>query len=748
MNRAFRSAAAAYNTMVLAAVGLLTFLYTIRSENNDFAISAVLYVLQVLVPLFIARRLVQHPDFQAWNRSARWWFAASLVSLSMGDLLYFSLIFIFKQPGSNPVISLLTTVPYSLCYILGSIGYLKVFRKLNRTILLKPVFWIFPIVAMLFSTQYLIFPLVHLSEYTALGLNKYMVLIQIPATVMILSAAFYTLISAADLGWALFSVGYFTLAMTDWNINVELLNKTTTAISFNGFMWTFAGFLMLIPFLYSETRFGPKVEFDPKSIKSSLRLAMMAACSLPLWFVSRYSRTDLTSILVVSVGFVFIAISVTLLIDYVVSYFSRISEVLSEVITGRLEEKDLKELSAEFPSEYRNQILDVLGTLLIEKREVERQQMLASQSVVRIASQVAHDIRSPLAAIAVVEKELQKLPEETRVLMKSAITRIRDIAAELSATSRGENVSSTARENVLLSGLVDKILIEKKIQYRYRSRVEIEATMDASSYGLFAAIVPSEFGRLLSNVVNNSVEAIESAGRVEISLQSADDCIFLKISDNGKGIPQDVVPKLGGRGETYGKSGGSGLGLHHARKNIESWGGKFELQSREGQGTVVTLSLPRAEAPAWFVSELSIPADASVVILDDDVSVHEAWDRRFDSLDGFDSSIRHFSNPEQMLAWANHRADPGKVLYLMDYELQGYVDTGLDVIEKLGIGSQSILVTSHFDETDVRERCTRLGVRLIPKSMVGWVPMSYGIASHVISTRMNAMFTFNPRHPD
>lgn len=65
----------------------------------------------------------------------------------------------------------------------------------------------------------------------------------------------------------------------------------------------------------------------------------------------------------------------------------------------------------------------------------------------------------------------------------------------------------------------------------------------------------------------------------------------------------------------------------------------------------------------------------------------------------------------------------GRLLYLMDYELPGHRDSGLYLIESLGIQRQSVLVEGRYEEEGVRERCVRLGVRMIPISMVGLVPM-------------------------
>jgi len=69
----------------------------------------------------------------------------------------------------------------------------------------------------------------------------------------------------------------------------------------------------------------------------------------------------------------------------------------------------------------------------------------------------------------------------------------------------------------------------------------------------------------------------------------------------------------------------------------------------------------------------------------------------------------------------NH--SPLNILFLCDYEFLGSKETGLDVIEDLGLAKHTILVTSRYEEQDVRERCARLKIKLIPKPLAGFVPI-------------------------
>ena len=62
-------------------------------------------------------------------------------------------------------------------------------------------------------------------------------------------------------------------------------------------------------------------------------------------------------------------------------------------------------------------------------------------------------------------------------------------------------------------------------------------------------------------------------------------------------------------------------------------------------------------------------------------------------------------------------------MYLFDYELQGYRETGLSLTEELALGERVILVTSRYEEPEVLEGCRKLKTRLIPKGLAGSVPM-------------------------
>ena len=159
---------------------------------------------------------------------------------------------------------------------------------------------------------------------------------------------------------------------------------------------------------------------------------------------------------------------------------------------------------------------------------------------------------------------------------------------------------------------------------------------------------------------------------------------------------------------------------------VERWGGSLAITSAAGKETAVTITLPKAEAPAYFVGELKLAPDRPVVVLDDDPGVHQVWRGRFESarLKEHNIEIFHFSEPEQMRSWV--KAEPAKAentIYLLDYELSGFKETGLSLAEELALCPRTILVSSRCEEPRIISECARLGVRIIPKGLAGFVPI-------------------------
>jgi signal transduction histidine kinase len=357
--------------------------------------------------------------------------------------------------------------------------------------------------------------------------------------------------------------------------------------------------------------------------------------------------------------------------------------------------------------------------------------------LLNLSKQISHDIRSPLTALNLLSSSLTELPEAKRILVRNSINRINDIANSLLERSKKPseplntcNAATSLKQDsdvIMVSSLIDSIVSEKRIQFRELADVQIESRTEMA-YGLFVNVVSKELKRIISNLINNSVEAFKEAkGEVVISVISSDDSVLISIQDNGMGIPKEVLNRIGQQGFSFGKSSssqsGSGLGVFHAKQTIESFKGSLEIDSELGKGTRITIELPKAIAPDWFVNSLELTTGQTLVICDDDTSIHQIWSGRIKSLN-LDSKINllNFSSGQAFKSWVKEKS-MASFNCLVDFELLNQPQTGLDIIEELGIQNKSVLVTSRYEESHIRNRCDKLGLKLIPKDVAGFVPI-------------------------
>lgn len=371
------------------------------------------------------------------------------------------------------------------------------------------------------------------------------------------------------------------------------------------------------------------------------------------------------------------------------------------------------------------------------KAEIILKEKLKKQNELTRLAQVAHDIRSPLIALNSFFTKNLELPEDSRIMLRSALQRMQDIANNLilqhqniinEDENKNANVLDEELSSQLISSLMDSLISEKRLQYRDNLGVEIQGSFGENAYGLFAKIQPKEFKRVLSNLINNAVESLQSRGSVSVELSSHLERVFLNIIDNGKGIPPEILPKLMNHGATFEKKGGSGFGLYHAKTTVEKWNGKLDITSDVGKGTKVCLSLPRVLEPYWFVSVLEIEKNSTIAVIDDDASIHNIWNERFHNALSNEKSIAiiHFSNPTDVINWYEKRENEqnNKTLFLCDYEFINHSLNGIDLIQKLKIERQSVLVTSRYEDEGFPDHCNKLGIKMIPKGLTFYVPIS------------------------
>jgi two-component system, NtrC family, nitrogen regulation sensor histidine kinase NtrY len=205
-----------------------------------------------------------------------------------------------------------------------------------------------------------------------------------------------------------------------------------------------------------------------------------------------------------------------------------------------------------------------------------------------MARQVAHEIKNPLTPMRLGMQHLRRVYrerrgefdrtlDETAERILAEIDRLDTIARAFSRFAAPEDETQPL-DRVDLSVAVGEVVQ----LYRLADEgCEVRLTADPASFG--AARVDE-----VKEVVVNLLENARNAGATAVDVTVAPGVI--RVADDGAGIPADLLPRVfEPRFSTT--TSGSGLGLAIVRRLVESWGGRIEVESGPGRGTVVMVQL-------------------------------------------------------------------------------------------------------------------------------------------------------------
>lgn len=331
-----------------------------------------------------------------------------------------------------------------------------------------------------------------------------------------------------------------------------------------------------------------------------------------------------------------------------------------------------------------------------------------------ISAQVAHDIRSPLSALDTLLNNLHhQIPEQERIMMRTAFRRINNIANDLVAKYKGKEYHPDTP--VFLYVVIKDIVSEKDLEYDAK-HVKFELTLDEpQSAFLLVEGNYKEMRRMFSNLINNAVNAMPEGGVIQMGVRCVEHRAEITIQDQGCGISATRIKQLlSGEGA---KKAGIGLGLHHAKDYMKAHGGELSIQSKEQVGSTVAMIFKVFPQPQWLAKELIVDTHLVIAIIDDDASIHDIWIKKFEHL-----KIKRmdFYRTEDCRTWLDQGNRPG--LILCDYEFVGQEETGLEFLKSIyHLGLSGYLVTTHVDNEAILADCESFNLQLIPKHLLPYV---------------------------
>jgi signal transduction histidine kinase len=227
--------------------------------------------------------------------------------------------------------------------------------------------------------------------------------------------------------------------------------------------------------------------------------------------------------------------------------------------------------------------------------EYERLRSGALTALGRMATQVAHELKNPLAGILLYASHLEHRAArggdaegaETAHKISMAVERLGAVVAEITAFGRPPELH---RAPASLAPLLDECLAFARAR-RGRAGVEIVREYDAACPE--ALVDARELRKAFLNLILNGLEALEGDGRLTIRIDCTQDrhAITVAIEDTGVGMNEETLARVFDMFFTT-KPQGTGLGMAIARSVITRHGGDLRLQSVLGRGTRAVVRLP------------------------------------------------------------------------------------------------------------------------------------------------------------
>ena len=260
-------------------------------------------------------------------------------------------------------------------------------------------------------------------------------------------------------------------------------------------------------------------------------------------------------------------------------YLDRFVVLLKKLLNKDLQDKNIPQ---EFEPSFKV-IEELMGSLEQLKKRVS--QSAQESAFNEISRKIIHNIRTPLEIIGVAASENQSLMRENMSTIRRAVGEIE--------VSIGKLLMGFKREMhpCNLYSLIQSA--KKEVEMKHEEVVHSKFVWDVCDFSKqYERIVDNiDFKSSIVNILDNAIESCDFEGTITVQMKKYGDGVSITITDNGKGIDEKIISKIGTEGFSFGKKNGNGLGLYTAKKDIESWGGSLTIKNREdgSKGAVVEI---------------------------------------------------------------------------------------------------------------------------------------------------------------
>ena len=326
---------------------------------------------------------------------------------------------------------------------------------------------------------------------------------------------------------------------------------------------------------------------------------LLAYLNLPYFTKQNELSEEIYTLIVAIVNIYTLLISISILIAIFVS--NQITRPL------RLIQEKFRKVGLKYSNEqidYKSN--DEIGGLIKEYNRMVTELTESAEKLARtereiawreMAKQIAHEIKNPLTPMKLSIQHLQrawddKVENWDEYLDKVSKTLIEQIDHLTFIATEFSNFAKMPKANNTKVNVIDKI---NNCLVLFSNYTNIDFKLDYNKdQEIFVFADKEHLIRVFTNLIKNSIQsidAIKQQGKIEINVIKEKTNVLITIKDNGKGIPDDLKPKLFQPSFTT-KSSGMGLGLAIVKNIINNIGGKIWFETKEGDGTSFNVKLP------------------------------------------------------------------------------------------------------------------------------------------------------------
>lgn len=234
---------------------------------------------------------------------------------------------------------------------------------------------------------------------------------------------------------------------------------------------------------------------------------------------------------------------------------------------------------------------------IIDESRLRRLEAVRSDFV----ANVSHELKTPIGGLALLAEALSEAGdgEEQQRLAERVLHeahRVSRVVDDLLALGEIEGDLAPRRERVAVGELLARTRADVAVLAE-ASAIEVDMAPAGEDLAVVGDVV--QLTSALSNLVENAVKYSGGASPVVVRAHPEDRFVRFTVRDRGIGIPRRDLDRVFERFYRVDQArsritGGTGLGLAIVRNVVQGHGGRVELTSREGEGTTVTVRVPRA----------------------------------------------------------------------------------------------------------------------------------------------------------